>query len=102
MSEPTETNRRKSRRRDGGANTYRNKTGWHTVIPHKLKPLQPWLAESRSLVDLHKRTKPLPIYDGALDLATAKLTISEFLTKHGYRYLHHKVHKIPGSRRVVR
>ena len=35
MSEPTQTNRKKSRRRNGDGNTYRHKNGWRTVISHK-------------------------------------------------------------------
>ena len=32
MSEPTQSNRKKSRRRNGDGNTYRYKNGWRTVI----------------------------------------------------------------------
>ena len=35
MSEPTQTSRKKSRRRNGDGNTYRHKNGWRTVISHK-------------------------------------------------------------------
>ena len=34
-SEPTQTSRKKSRRRNGDGNTYRHKNGWRTVISHK-------------------------------------------------------------------
>ncbi len=35
MSEPTQTNRKNSRRRNGDENTYRYKNGWRTEISHK-------------------------------------------------------------------
>lgn len=35
MSEPTQTSRKKSRRRNGDGNTYRHKNGWRTVIEYK-------------------------------------------------------------------
>lgn len=35
MSDPTQTTRKKSRRRNGDGNTYRHKNGWRTVIEYK-------------------------------------------------------------------
>ena len=51
--------------------------------------------ESRRLAK--EKLKALPIYDGALVPATAKLTTGEFLTNHGHWYLLYKAHKIRGN-----
>jgi integrase len=81
MSEPTQTNRKKSRRRNGDGNTYRHKNGWRTVISHKghkVTAMGRSEQESRRLAK--EKIKALPIYDGALVPAAAKLTTGEFLT----------------------
>jgi integrase len=81
MSEPTQTNRKKSRRRNGDGNTYRYKNGWRTVISHKghtVTAMGRSEQESRRLAK--EKIKTLPIYDGSLVPAAAKLTTGEFLT----------------------
>jgi integrase len=81
MSEPTQTNRKKSRRRNGDGNTYRYKNGWRTVISHKghtVTAMGRSEQESRRLAK--EKIKALPIYDGSLVPAAAKLTTGEFLT----------------------
>lgn len=81
MSEPTQTNRKKSRRRNGDGNTYRHKNGWRTVISHKghtVTAMGRSEQESRRLAK--EKIKALPIYDGSLVPAAAKLTTGEFLT----------------------
>ena len=81
MSEPTQTNRKKSRRRNGDGNTYRHKNGWRTVISHKghtVTAMGRSEQESRRLAK--EKIKALPIYDGSLVPAGAKLTTGEFLT----------------------
>jgi len=81
MSEPTETPRKKSRRRNGDGNTYRYKNGWRTVISHKghtVTAMGRSEQESRRLAK--EKIKTLPIYDGSLVPAAAKLTTEEFLT----------------------
>ena len=35
MSEPTQNNRKKSRRRNGDGNTYRHKNGWRTAMARR-------------------------------------------------------------------
>ena len=80
MSEPTQTNRKKSRRRNGDGNTYRHKNGWRTVISHKghtVTAMGRSEQESRRLAK--EKIKALPIYDGSLVPAAAKLTTGEFL-----------------------
>ena len=80
MSEPTQTNRKKSRRRNGDGNTYRYKNGWRTVISHKghtVTAMGRSEQESRRLAK--EKIKALPIYDGSLVPAAAKLTTGEFL-----------------------
>ena len=67
MSEPTQTNRKKSRRRNGDGNTYRHKNGWRTVISHKghtVTAMGRSEQESRRLAK--EKIKALPIYDGSL------------------------------------
>ena len=81
MSEPTQTNRKKSRRRNGDGNTYRHKNGWRTVISHKghtVTAMGRSEQESRRLAK--EKIKALPIYDGSLVPAAAKLTTGEYLT----------------------
>ena len=81
MSEPTQTNRKKSRRRNGDGNTYRHKNGWRTVISHKghtVTAMGRSEQESRRLAK--DKIKALPIYDGSLVPAAAKLTTGEYLT----------------------
>ena len=81
MSEPTQTPRKKSRRRNGDGNTYRYKNGWRTVISHKghtVTAMGRSEQESRRLAK--EKIKTLPIYDGSLVPAAAKLTTEEFLT----------------------
>jgi integrase len=81
MSEPTQTNRKKSRRRNGDGNTYRYKNGWRTVISHKghtVTAMGRSEQESRRLAK--EKIKALPIYDGSLVPAAAKLTTGEYLT----------------------
>ena len=81
MSEPTQTNRKKSRRRNGDGNTYRHKNGWRTVISHKghtVTAMGRSEQESRRLAK--EKIKALPIYDGSFVPAAAKLTTGEFLT----------------------
>jgi integrase len=81
MSEPTLTNRKKSRRRNGDGNTYRHKNGWRTVISHKghtVTAMGRSEQESRRLAK--EKIKALPIYDGSLVPAAAKLTTGEYLT----------------------
>lgn len=81
MSEPTKTNRKKSRRRNGDGNTYRHKNGWRTVISHKghtVTAMGRSEQESRRLAK--EKIKALPIYDGSLVPAAAKLSTGEFLT----------------------
>ena len=81
MSEPTQSNRKKSRRRNGDGNTYRHKSGWRTVILHKGQTVTAMgrsEAESRRLAK--EKVKALPIYDGALVPAARNLTTGEFLT----------------------
>ena len=81
MSEPTQSNRKKSRRRNGDGNTYRYKNGWRTVISHKghtVTAMGRSEQESRRLAK--EKIKALPIYDGSLVPAAAKLTTGEFLT----------------------
>ena len=81
MSEPTQNNRKKSRRRNGDGNTYRHKNGWRTVISHKGQTVTAMgrsEQESRRLAK--EKIKALPIYDGSLVPAAAKLTTGEFLT----------------------
>jgi integrase len=81
MSEPTQTNRKKSRRRNGDGNTYRHKNGWRTVISHKghtVTAMGRSEQESRRLAK--EKIKSLPIYDGSLVPAAAKLTTGEYLT----------------------
>ena len=80
MSEPTQTNRKKSRRRNGDGNTYRYKNGWRTVISHKghtVTAMGRSEQESRRLAK--EKIKALPIYDGSLVPAAAKLTTGEYL-----------------------
>lgn len=80
MSEPTQTNRKKSRRRNGDGNTYRHKNGWRTVISHKghtVTAMGRSEQESRRLAK--EKIKALPIYDGSLVPAAAKLTTGEYL-----------------------
>jgi integrase len=80
MSEPTQTNRKKSRRRNGDGNTYRYKNGWRTVISHKgytVTAMGRSEQESRRLAK--EKVKSLPIFDGSLVPAAAKLTTGEFL-----------------------
>ena len=81
MSEPTQTNRKKSRRRNGDGNTYRHKNGWRTVISHKghtVTAMGRSEQESRRLAK--EKIKALPLYDGSLVPAAAKLTTGEYLT----------------------
>ena len=81
MSEPTQTSRKKSRRRNGDGNTYRHKKGWRTVISHKghtVTAMGRSEQESRRLAK--EKIKALPIYDGSLVPAAAKLTTGEYLT----------------------
>ena len=81
MSEPTQTNRKKSRRRNGDGNTYRHKNGWRTGISHKghtVTAMGRSEQESRRLAK--EKIKALPIYDGSLVPAAAKLTTGEYLT----------------------
>ena len=81
MSEPKQTNRKKSRRRNGDGNTYRHKNGWRTVISHKGQTVTAMgrsEQESRRLAK--EKIKALPIYDGSLVPAAAKLTTGEYLT----------------------
>ena len=81
MSELTQTNRKKSRRRNGDGNTYRHKNGWRTVISHKGQTVTAMgrsEQESRRLAK--EKIKALPIYDGSLVPAAAKLTTGEYLT----------------------
>lgn len=81
MSEPTQTNRKKSRRRNGDGNTYRHKNGWRTVISHKghtVTAMGRSEQESRRLAK--EKIKALPIYDGSLVPAAAKLTTGEYLS----------------------
>ncbi len=81
MSEPTQTNRKKSRRSNGDGNTYLYKNGWRTVISHKghtVTAMGRSEQESRRLAK--EKIKALPIYDGSLVPAAAKLTTGEFLT----------------------
>lgn len=81
MSEPTQTPRKKSRRRNGDGNTYRYKNGWRTVISHKghtVTAMGRSEQESRRLAK--EKIKTLPVYDGSLVPAAAKLTTGEFLT----------------------
>ena len=81
MSEPTQINRKKSRRRNGDGNTYRHKNGWRTVISHKghtVTAMGRSEQESRRLAK--EKIKALPIYDGSLVPAAAKLTTGEYLT----------------------
>ncbi len=81
MSEQTQSNRKKSRRRNGDGNTYRYKNGWRTVISHKghtVTAMGRSEQESRRLAK--EKIKALPIYDGSLVPAAAKLTTGEFLT----------------------
>jgi integrase len=81
MSEPTQTSRKKSRRRNGDGNTYRHKNGWRTVISHKghtVTAMGRSEQESRRLAK--EKIKALPIYDGSLVPAAAKLTTGEYLT----------------------
>jgi integrase len=81
MSEPTQTSRKKSRRRNGDGNTYRHKNGWRTVISHKghtVTAIGRSEQESRRLAK--EKIKALPIYDGSLVPAAAKLTTGEYLT----------------------
>ncbi len=80
MSEPTQTNRKKSRRRNGDGNTYRYKNGWRTVISHKghtVTAMGRSEQESRRLAK--EKIRALPVYDGSLVPAAAKLTTGEFL-----------------------
>lgn len=80
MSEPTQTPRKKSRRRNGDGNTYRHKNGWRTVISHKghtVTAMGRSEQESRRLAK--EKIKALPIYDGSLVPAAAKLTTGEYL-----------------------
>ena len=81
MSEPTQTNRKKSRRRNGDGNTYRHKNGWRTVISHKghtVTAMGRSEQESRRLAK--EKIKALPIYDGSLVPEASKLTTGDFLT----------------------
>ncbi len=81
MSEPTQNNRKKSRRRNGDGNTYRHKNGWRTVISHRghtVTAMGRSEQESRRLAK--EKIKALPIYDGSLVPAAAKLTTGEYLT----------------------
>jgi integrase len=80
MSEQAQTNRKKSRRRNGDGNTYRYKNGWRTVISHKghtVTAMGRSEQESRRLAK--DKIKALPIYEGSLDPAAAKLTTGEYL-----------------------
>lgn len=81
MSEPTQTSRKKSRRRNGDGNTYRHKNGWRTVISHKghtVTAMGRSEQESRRLAK--EKIKKLPIYDGSLVPEASKLTTGDFLT----------------------
>lgn len=81
MSEPTQTSRKKSRRRNGDGNTYRHKNGWRTVIEYKGQTVT---AMGRSEQESRRLAKAklaaLPAFNANLIPGANKLQVSGFLT----------------------
>lgn len=81
MSEPTQTSRKKSRRRNGDGNTYRHKNGWRTVIEYKGQTVT---AMGRSEQESRRLAKAklaaLPAFNANLIPGANKLQVSGSLT----------------------
>ena len=80
MSEPTQTNRKKSRRRNGDGNTYRHKNGWRTVISHKGHTVTAMgRSEQESRRNAKEKMAKLPLLDDSLVVDSENLLFGEFM-----------------------